>query len=56
MDAYSSAYSHDSEIVKPGYHKVELDKYKIGVETDLYSQSGYASLYVSCRRKSQRSL
>ena len=32
MDAYKSAYSHDSEIVKPGYHKVELDKYKIGVE------------------------
>ena len=32
MDAYKSAYSHDSEIVKPGYHKVELDKYKIRVE------------------------
>ena len=26
MDAYKSAYSHDSEIVKPGYHKDELDK------------------------------
>ena len=32
MDAYKSTYSHETEIVKPGYHKVELDTYQIRVE------------------------
>ncbi|QDT00904.1 GH92 family glycosyl hydrolase [Adhaeretor mobilis] len=32
MDAYESKYSHDDEVVRPGYHKVYLDRYKIAAE------------------------
>ncbi|QDU56806.1 GH92 family glycosyl hydrolase [Aeoliella mucimassa] len=32
MNAYQSEYSHDSEVARPGYHKVVLDRYKITAE------------------------
>ena len=35
MESYKSGFSHDTEIVKPGYHKVVLDKY--GIEAELTS-------------------
>ncbi len=37
MEAYKSKFSHDTEIVRPGYHKVVLDKY--GIEAELTSTS-----------------
>lgn len=40
MDFYKSAYSHETEIVKPGYHRVELDTYKINVELTSTSRVG----------------
>lgn len=33
MDVYQSPYSHEREIVSPGYHKVVLEKY--GIEAEL---------------------
>ena len=35
MEAYKSKFSHDTEIVKPGYHKLNLERY--GIETELTS-------------------
>lgn len=32
MEAYKSVFSHDGEIVEPGYHKLLLKDYNIGVE------------------------
>lgn len=32
METYKSKFSHETEIVKPGYHKLTLDKYGIDVE------------------------
>lgn len=32
MDKYQSKFSHDNEIVEPGYHKVVLDRYGITAE------------------------
>lgn len=32
MDAYQSEFSHDGEVVRPGYHKVVLEKYGIKAE------------------------
>lgn len=32
MEAYKSGFSHEQEIVKPGYHRLTLDKYGIEVE------------------------
>lgn len=32
MEACKSGFSHDDEVVKPGYHKLHLDRYDIGVE------------------------
>ena len=32
METYKSKFSHQTEIVKPGYHKLTLDKYGIDVE------------------------
>ena len=32
MDTYQSKFSHDDEIVRPGYHKVHLQKYGITAE------------------------
>lgn len=37
MESYKSKFSHDKEVVKPGYHKVVLDKY--GIEAELTSTS-----------------
>ncbi|MGQ8337213.1 GH92 family glycosyl hydrolase [Sunxiuqinia sp. A32] len=31
-DAYASYYSHDNEVVKPGYYSLLLDKYRIKIE------------------------
>jgi predicted alpha-1,2-mannosidase len=41
MDAYKSAFSHDSEIAKPGYHKVVLDDYKITAELTSSTRVGF---------------
>ena len=32
MNAYQSAFTHDGEIAKPGYHKVKLTDYDITAE------------------------
>ena len=40
MEAYKSKYSHDTEIVKPGYHKIRLDRYGIDVELTSTSRVG----------------
>lgn len=32
MEAYKSKFSHEGEIAEPGYHKLHLDDYGIGVE------------------------
>lgn len=32
MEAYKSSFSHQTELVKPGYHKLLLDRYGIEVE------------------------
>lgn len=40
MEAYKSKFSHDTEIVKPGYHKLILDKYDINVELTSTSRVG----------------
>ena len=32
MDAYQSEFSHETEVVEPGYHKVVLDRYRITAE------------------------
>lgn len=37
MEEYKSKFSHDTEIVHPGYHKVTLDKY--GIDAELTSTS-----------------
>lgn len=37
METYKSKFSHDTEIVKPGYHKLLLDRY--GIEVELTSTS-----------------
>ncbi|MDO6446966.1 GH92 family glycosyl hydrolase [Colwellia sp. 1_MG-2023] len=38
---YFSAFSHDNEIVKPGYHKVTLDRYGIDVELTSTKRVGF---------------
>lgn len=40
MDTYQSPFSHDKEIVSPGYHKVILDKYGITAELTATSRVG----------------
>lgn len=37
METYKSGFSHDTEIVKPGYHQITLDKY--GIKAELTSTS-----------------
>ena len=32
LEATKSTFSHDTEVVKPGYHKLDLSRYNIGVE------------------------
>lgn len=38
---YFSAFSHDNEVVKPGYHKVTLDRYGIDVELTSTKRVGF---------------
>lgn len=40
MESAKSPFSHANEVVKPGYHKVFLDRYKIGVELTSTSRVG----------------
>ena len=40
-DAYKSAFSHRDEVVKPGYHKVYLEDYDIGVELTSTTRVGF---------------
>lgn len=40
MEACKSRFSHDTEIVKPGYHKVQLDRYGITAELTSTSRVG----------------
>lgn len=41
MDAYRSAYTHDGEIVKPGYHKVYLTDYDVVAELTSTTRVGF---------------
>ena len=41
MDFYKSEYSHEGEIVKPGYHKIKLDKYNVKVELTSTNRVGF---------------
>lgn len=41
MDTYQSAFSHDDEIAKPGYHKVNLKDYDIEVELTSTTRVGF---------------
>jgi len=41
MDAYQSAFSHDTEIAKPGYHKVVLADYNIIAELTSSTRVGF---------------
>jgi len=40
-DRYGSPYSHDSEVVQPGYHKVTLDAYDITAELTSTTRVGF---------------
>lgn len=40
-DVYGSSFSHDSEVVKPGYHKVRLDSYGITAELSSTTRVGF---------------
>ena len=40
-DNFFSPFSHDKEIVKPGYHKVELDRYGIKAELTSTTRVGF---------------
>jgi predicted alpha-1,2-mannosidase len=41
MDVYQSSFSHDKEIVKPGYHKLVLDDYNITAELTSTTRVGF---------------
>lgn len=41
MDFYKSEYSHEGEIVKPGYHKIKLDKYNVKAELTSTNRVGF---------------
>ena len=41
MDAYQSDFSHETEVVKPGYHKVVLDDYNIQAELTSTTRVGF---------------
>ncbi|TWU39687.1 GH92 family glycosyl hydrolase [Novipirellula artificiosorum] len=41
MDAYQSDFSHDEEIVRPGYHKVVLKKYGVTAELTSTTRTGF---------------
>lgn len=40
-DDYYSPFSHETEMVAPGYHKVELDRYKITAELTSTTRVGF---------------
>ncbi|MBN1413537.1 MAG: GH92 family glycosyl hydrolase [Bacteroidales bacterium] len=40
LEDYASAFSHESEIVKPGYHAVDLKRYSIHVELTATLRTG----------------
>ncbi len=40
-EAWKSGFTHDGEIVQPGYHKLHLDKYDIGVELTSTTRVGF---------------
>ncbi|WP_347840352.1 GH92 family glycosyl hydrolase [uncultured Draconibacterium sp.] len=41
MNAYQSAFTHDTEVAKPGYHKVVLDDYEITAELTSSTRVGF---------------
>ncbi|MCP5537524.1 MAG: glycoside hydrolase family 92 protein [Akkermansiaceae bacterium] len=41
MNAYKSAFSHDKEVVRPGYHQVYLDRYAVNVELTSTTRVGF---------------
>ena len=41
MDVYQSEFSHDDEVVQPGYHKVHLRKYGITAELTSTVRAGF---------------
>lgn len=41
MDRYQSAFSHEAEIVQPGYHRVHLDTYGITAELTSTNRVGF---------------
>lgn len=41
MDEYQSEFSHDDEVVQPGYHKVHLKKYGITAELTSTARTGF---------------
>ncbi|WP_374048093.1 GH92 family glycosyl hydrolase [uncultured Parabacteroides sp.] len=41
MDAYQSAYTHEGEIAKPGYHKVYLSDYDVWAELTSSTRAGF---------------
>jgi predicted alpha-1,2-mannosidase len=41
MDAYASDFSHESEVVRPGYYKVKLDTYGITAELTSTTRVGF---------------
>lgn len=41
MDVYRSAYTHDGEIVKPGYHKIYLTDYNVIAELTSTTRVGF---------------
>lgn len=41
MAANGSPFSHTSEVAKPGYHKLLLNRYRIGVELTSTTRSGF---------------
>jgi predicted alpha-1,2-mannosidase len=41
MDAYQSAFTHEGEIAKPGYHKVFLTDYRVWAELTSSTRAGF---------------
>ncbi len=41
MDAYRSAFTHEDEIAKPGYHRIHLDDYDITAELTATTRVGF---------------
>lgn len=43
-NVWKSAFSHDSEVVRPGYHRVFLDDYNVWVEQTVTDRTGFYRL------------